>query len=54
MMRTISIEIWDMRISVARFRAKPGDKEYELFIIQSLANKAKYKGAVLIGSHKIS
>ncbi|MEQ5789833.1 nitrilase family protein [Muricauda sp. NFXS6] len=43
-----------MKISVAQFQPKDGDKKYNLSIIRSLANKAKSLGADLISFHEMS
>ncbi|SKB30011.1 Predicted amidohydrolase [Salegentibacter holothuriorum] len=43
-----------MKISVAQFQPKDGDKTYNLSIIRNLAGKAKAKGADLISFHEMS
>lgn len=42
-----------MKISVAQFQPKDGDKTYNLSIIRRLAEKAKTKGADLISFHEM-
>ena len=44
----------DMKIAVAQFEPKNGDKTYNLSIIKRLAEKAKSKGADLISFHEMS
>ncbi|MEC7771771.1 MAG: nitrilase family protein [Bacteroidota bacterium] len=43
-----------MKISVAQFQPKDGDKAYNLSVIRRLAEKAKSKGAELISFHEMS
>ena len=43
-----------MKISVAQFQPKDGDKAYNLSVIRKLAKKAKSNGAKLISFHEMS
>ncbi|MEL6484083.1 MAG: nitrilase-related carbon-nitrogen hydrolase, partial [Bacteroidota bacterium] len=43
-----------MKIAVAQFQPKDGDKSYNLSIIRKLAEKAKIKGADVISFHEMS
>ena len=43
-----------MKIAVAQFQPKDGDKSYNLSIIRELAESAKVKGADLISFHEMS
>jgi len=43
-----------MKISVAQFQPKDGDKAYNLSVIRKLAEKAKSKGAQVISFHEMS
>lgn len=43
-----------LKIAVAQFEPKDGDKNYNLFVIEKLAKKAKMKGADLISFHEMS
>ena len=43
-----------MKIAVAQFEPKDGDKNYNLSVIESLTQKAKKKGANLISFHEMS
>ena len=44
----------DIKIAVAQFEPKDGDKEYNLSIIEQLTKKAKGKGADVISFHEMS
>ena len=43
-----------MKIAVAQFQPKDGDKNYNLSVIEKLSQKAKSKGADLISFHEMS
>lgn len=43
-----------MKLAVAQFQPKDGDKEYNLSMIESLTKKAKVKGAEVINFHEMS
>jgi len=43
-----------MKIAVAQFQPKDGDKAYNLSIIKKLTEKAKYQGAEVISFHEMS
>ena len=43
-----------MKIAVAQFQPKDGDKEYNLSVIDTLTKEAKEKGAELISFHEMS
>ncbi|SDD81840.1 Predicted amidohydrolase [Pricia antarctica] len=43
-----------MKIAVAQFQPKDGDKTYNLSIIKKLTEKAKYEGADVISFHEMS
>ena len=44
----------DIKIAVAQFEPKDGDKEYNLSIIEQLSKKAKRKGADVVSFHEMS
>ena len=43
-----------MKVAVAQFQPKDGDKKYNLSVIRGLAEQAKSKGADLISFHELS
>lgn len=43
-----------MKLAVAQFEPKDGDKKYNLSVIESLAKKAKIQGAEVISFHEMS
>ena len=44
----------NIRIAVAQFEPKDGDKSYNLSIIENLTSRAKELGADLISFHELS
>ena len=53
-MSGITFDFWLMKLAVAQFEPKDGDKQYNLSVIETLTKKAKQQGADVISFHEMS